>query len=174
MIICPMSSFLFTVFSTSGISWYIRVVCERRLTKISDDPNKDGATVLSRLQLPYVISQGYVSLRCAWAIGCPNGIYPTAAQPRFETEAVFREAFLELFPERALRDGIPEIVGAGCCAQMAVSSAKVRELPKAEYIRIRDWLMNTPRVDYISGRIMEYSWHCSFSLVTFYPFNYTH
>lgn len=42
----------------------------------NDDPLYDGKMLLSRLQLPYVLEQGYVSLRCVWTLGCP--IDPTS------------------------------------------------------------------------------------------------
>lgn len=125
----------------------------------NDDPNKDGATVLSRLQLPYVLSQGYVNLRCAWVIGCPDEIHLNTPKDGFPTEASFREEFAKLFPEKSAREEIPDIVGVSCCAQFAVTADKVWEKPKSEYVRIRDWLTDTPLEDSVSGRILEYSWH---------------
>ena len=125
----------------------------------NDDPNKDGATVLARLQLPYVMSQGFINLRCAWVIGCPGEILINHPRIGHPTEAVFRDAYRELFPEKVIRNEIPEVVGVACCAQMAVTSDKVRELPRSEYVRIRGWLINTALNDATSGRIMEYSWH---------------
>jgi Protein of unknown function (DUF3431) len=125
----------------------------------NDDPNKDGATVLSRVQIPYIMEQGYVNLRCVWILGCPDEVHVNAPRPEHQSETNFREGFLELFPEKAARNEIPEIVGASCCAQFALAAWKVRELPRSEYIRIRKWLTETSLPDDISGRIMEYSWH---------------
>jgi Protein of unknown function (DUF3431) len=125
----------------------------------NDDPNKDGATVLSRLQLPYVLSQGYINLRCVWVIGCPAEIHLNSPRGEFPTEASFAEGFAKLFPEQVAKGEIPDVVGASCCAQFAVTATKVREKPRNEYIRIRDWIINTPLEDSVSGRILEYSWH---------------
>ncbi|KPI43688.1 uncharacterized protein AB675_6365 [Cyphellophora attinorum] len=128
----------------------------------NDDPNKDGATVISRLQLPHIRQQGYVNMRCAWTLGCPAEIRLDDPSDNRETTSHFRQAFQELFPERA--DNIPTNVGASCCAQFAVTAAKLREKPKAEYERIRNWVRDTPLADDVSGRIMEYSWHMFFGM----------
>jgi hypothetical protein len=125
----------------------------------NDDPNKDGATVISRLQLPYVESQGYVNMRCAWLLGCPEEIQVDSPQQDRETSIAYREAFLQLFPDRAASGDIPKVVGASCCSQFALTAWKVREKPRSEYERLRNWLIATPLNDGVSGRVMEYSWH---------------
>jgi Protein of unknown function (DUF3431) len=130
----------------------------------NDDPNRDGATVLSRLQLPYVLSQGYVNLRCTWVIGCPGEIRLNNSRSEFPTEVSFGEEFTKLFREKSEKGEVPEVVGVGCCAQFAVTAAKVQEKPRSEYVRVRDWIINTPLEDAVSGRIMEYSWHSKFFL----------
>jgi hypothetical protein len=134
----------------------------------NDDPNKDGATVISRLQLPFIHQHGYVNMRCAWTLGCPGEVRVTSPTTKREdpnnpdTASHFAQAFRELFPLRAAQNDIPTVVGASCCAQFAVSKAKLRETSRSEYERIRDWLRDTPLPDNISGRIMEYSWHIFF------------
>lgn len=67
----------------------------------------------------------------------------------------YKAAFQQIFPDTT----VPEIVGAPCCAQFAVTAAKIQERPKVDYERIRDWLMETPLNDNLSGRILEYMWH---------------
>lgn len=128
----------------------------------NDDPNKDGATVISRLQLPYVREQGYVNMRCVWTLGCPEEINLDDPRSGHTASLHFRHAFFQLFPERAANGTTPSVVGASCCAQFVVTASKLRELPKSEYQRIREWLINTPLPDDISGRILEYSWHMLF------------
>ena len=128
----------------------------------NDDSNKDGATVISRLQLPNILSEGYVNLRCDWALGCPVGFKVDSPGVEHDLGVVFRESYQELFPNKTMTDGVPSAVGAGCCAQFALSAAKVWEKPKSEYERIRRWLIETPLTDDTSGRVMEYSWHSEY------------
>lgn len=128
----------------------------------NDDPNKDGAMVVSRLQLPYVREQGYVNMRCAWSLGCPEEINLDDPQVGHDVSLHFRHAFFELFPERAANGTTPGVVGASCCAQFVVTATKLHELPRSEYERIRDWLLKTSLPDALSSRIMEYSWHMLF------------
>ena len=115
--------------------------------------------MLSRVQLPLVLKRGYVNLRCAWLLGCPDEVHVRDPRPGQQSEVNFREGFVELFPEAAALGKVPVVVGASCCAQFALSRAKVLEKPREEYERIRRWLTYTPLPDDISGRIMEYSWH---------------
>jgi Protein of unknown function (DUF3431) len=77
----------------------------------------------------------------------------------------FGEEFTKIFPEKSEKGEVLEVVGVGCCAQFAVTAAKVQEKPRSEYVRIRDWIINTPLEDAVSGRIMEYSWHSTSSLL---------
>jgi hypothetical protein len=65
-----------------------------------------------------------------------------------------------MFPGEA----VPEVVGAGCCSQFAVSASRVRERPLADYQRVRRWLIETSLPDNVSGRIMEYIWHLLFGM----------
>ncbi len=116
--------------------------------------------MLKNLQLPYVLSQGYVNLRCVWALGCPSEMRldqpPTDSS--LTTEAAYPQAFQELFPGRAL----PLVVGVGCCAQFAVSGARIRDTSLSQYEHYRRWLLETSLEDHISGRVLEYSWHMIF------------
>jgi hypothetical protein len=132
----------------------------------NDDPLYDGQRMLSRLQLPFVKAQGYVNLRCVWTLGCPSEIKaleefqtPSSKAAEVPGEAragsFYKFAFGELFPGVAA----PEVIGASCCAQFAVTTEKIRERPRSDYERYRDWLLETTLPDGISGRILEYSWH---------------
>jgi hypothetical protein len=130
----------------------------------NDDPLYDGERVLSRLQVPYIEQQGYVNLRCVWTLGCPSEIKPVEASTHKDTAPVdntavhYKEAFEELFPELPM----PEDVGLSCCGQFAVTRERIRRRPRKDYERYRQWLLDTPLMDHISGRIMEYSWHIIF------------
>ncbi|KAM3423756.1 hypothetical protein BST61_g1161 [Cercospora zeina] len=135
----------------------------------NEDPLYDGLSVLSRLNLSHVESRGYTSLRCTWALGCPREIEPiieaaaapAAPDPQSNSASAgifYKAAFQQIFPNFT----VPETVGTPCCAQFAVTAAKIRERPKADYERVRDWLFETPLSDYLSGRVLEYMWHIIF------------
>jgi hypothetical protein len=130
----------------------------------NDDPDYDGLPMLRHFQLPYLEKEGYVNIRCAWSLGCPNEIKPLEEEGEHR-EAVhaggdYKNAFQHLFPDKA----VPEYVGVSCCAQFAATKEKIRERKKSEYKRYRDWLIETDLKDSISGRIFEYSWHSTFVL----------
>ncbi|KAL2828055.1 hypothetical protein BDW59DRAFT_143713 [Aspergillus cavernicola] len=126
----------------------------------NDDPYYDGVPVLRNFQLPYLEKQGYVNLRCAWVLGCPDEIHPLSDTHREAVHAgeYFKNGFKELFPGVE----VPDAVGVSCCAQFSVTSWKIRERPKSDYERYRKWLSGTDLSDDLSGRIMEYSWHMIF------------
>lgn len=130
----------------------------------NDDPLCDGGRVLSRLRIPYVRTQGYVNLRCVWTLGCPSEIRPLAeegaplpgADPSSRSAGhYYKHAFEQFLPGSV----VPEVVGATCCAQFAVTAETVRARSKQQYEKYRKWLLETPVEDGLSGRIMEYSWH---------------
>ena len=125
----------------------------------NDDPDYDGLPMLRHFQLPYLEEQGYVNIRCAWSLGCPAEIKPLAEEGEHR-EAVhaggdYKKAFQTLFPGKE----IPKEVGVSCCAQFAATREKIRERKKEEYVKYREWLMETDLADSISGRVLEYSWH---------------
>jgi len=122
--------------------------------------------MLSRLQLPFVKSQGYVNLRCVWTLGCSAEIRPLKeftspsenegeVSEKARAGAFYKLAFEGIFPGVP----VPEVIGASCCAQFAVTKDKIRERPKSDYENYRRWLLETTLPDDISGRILEYSWH---------------
>lgn len=120
--------------------------------------------MLKSLQLPYIMSQGYANIRCVWTLGCPSEIKldgsvdSTRTDDLGATQSAYKQAFEELFPGRVL----PETVGVPCCAQFAVTRDMIRKRPVKDYEHYRQWLLNTPLKDNISGRIFEYSWHIMF------------
>lgn len=131
----------------------------------NDDPDYDGYAVLRRLQFQHIKKEGYVSLRCAWDLGCPYEIRPygdlsTTEESKTHHRA-YKKAFEDLFPGKE----IPKTVGSPCCAQFVVTGAKLRERPRSDYIKYREWLIGTKLEDEVSGRMFEYSWHSKI-----YPF----
>lgn len=139
----------------------------------NDDPDYDALATLHNLQLGYVRSLGYVNLRCAWVLGCPGEIHPEldALDEPYEvamqhldpkhppaTKHVYKQAFQELMPGEKM----PELVGVACCSQFAVSRETIRRRSRGDYVRWRDWLLNTALIDDVSGRVLEYTWHSEF------------
>ncbi|KAH8724088.1 hypothetical protein GQ44DRAFT_740542 [Phaeosphaeriaceae sp. PMI808] len=128
----------------------------------NDDPDYDGLPMLRHFQIPHLETQGYVNIRCAWSLGCPNEIKPLEEEGEHR-EAVhaggdYKQAFQHLFPGQ----DVPRAVGVSCCAQFAATRETIRKRTKSEYIRYRSWIMETDLGDGISGRIFEYSWHMIF------------
>lgn len=127
----------------------------------NDDPDYDALPLLQHFRLPHLREQGYVNLRCVWILGCPVEIHPTldanaAPESTFPTaKHSYRKAFEEMFPGVP----VPDEVGVPCCSQFGVTREAVRARPKEDYIRFREWLLNTALPDAISGRVFEYSWH---------------
>jgi hypothetical protein len=115
--------------------------------------------MLRHFQLSYLEKEGYVNIRCAWSMGCPNEIKPLAEAGEHR-EAVhaggdYKTAFEHLFPG----EEVPAVVAVSCCAQFAATKEKIREKKKEEYERYRNWIIQTDLGDAISGRVFEYSWH---------------
>jgi hypothetical protein len=130
----------------------------------NDDPDYDGLPMLRHFQLPHLEAEGYVNIRCAWSLGCPAEIKPfdEEGQHRENVHAGgdYKKAFQILFPGRK----VPNEVGVGCCAQFAATREKIWERGRGDYVRYREWLVETELGDAISGRIMEYSWHSKLCL----------
>ena len=125
--------------------------------------------MLQNLQIPYLMQQGYTNIRCVWTLGCPSELKDFAKLPSADemakdpksaenTQFHFPAAFHELFPNVQL----PDTVGVACCAQFALTRNKILERPVEDYMRYRKWLLETPLVDHVSGRVLEYTWHIIF------------
>ncbi|KAF2087460.1 hypothetical protein K490DRAFT_73836 [Saccharata proteae CBS 121410] len=143
---------------------YILFLHPKRYQWHNDDPDYDGLPVLQNFQLPYLHSQGYVNLRCAWVLGCPSEIKPyekddISTHQQAHAGHYYKKAFQEIF---GVEREVPEMVGVSCCAQFAVTREKVRETSRGEWERLRRWLVETELTDDISGRVLEYSWHMLF------------
>jgi len=105
-----------------------------------------------------------------WTIGCPAEIRPfveekgtvaisTGSDGDDTTGPYYKQAFQELFPDLP----VPPVVGSSCCAQFAVTRERIKERPKADYERYREWLLASEAKDDICGRVFEYTWHSKYS-----------
>lgn len=121
----------------------------------------DASQMIRALSSAHVIREGYVNMRCHWSPGCPEWLSPTSAQDTLgrQEETVLEQCWRELFPF----DPLPSFLAQPCCAQFALSKARVQSIPRSRYVFYRDWILRTPLSDYISGRIWEYSWQYLFT-----------
>ncbi|KAG4436088.1 hypothetical protein IFR05_008444 [Cadophora sp. M221] len=121
----------------------------------------DAVQVISRLSSERVQREGYVNLRCHWDPGCPNWMHPGSVEEDVgkQEQTMLAKSWSELFPV----DHIPNVLAQPCCAQFAVSGDRIRSLPLARYVFLRDWLMRTSMSDYFSGRVFEYIWQFIFT-----------
>lgn len=71
---------------------------------------------------------------------------------------MFRTAFQELFPD----EEVPDILSAACCAQFAVTRDTVLAHPRQDYVKWRQWIIDTGLDDEVSGRVWEYLWQYVF------------
>ena len=125
----------------------------------------DSAKVVKALSAAHVLRVGYLNLRCHHEPGCPDWLHidkPESElndwlklEERYYTSAVWRE----MHPYAP----IPSAVSQPSGNQFAVSRATIRSQPRSEYIRYREWLLNTPLEDKISGRFFEYIWQFVFT-----------
>ncbi|KAJ5223457.1 hypothetical protein N7468_007999 [Penicillium chermesinum] len=115
------------------------------------------------------------------ATGTPAARSPTASTPTSPTRSG-GTCSLELPPppmntsdpyqvsqkgaQRLLRK--PDLIGAACCAQFAVSRSQVHRRPRDDYVKFRQWLVDTSMNDASSGRVMEFMWHVIFGMEAVY------
>lgn len=141
-----------------------------------DAPLHDNVAAMRALQLDFIQRNGYVNLRCNWNPGCKAGhrrnkhvteqvwtdIFEGTSTPPLNASesAAMSPADSRVHEQKLLR--MPELVGAACCAQFAVSKHQVLQRPLADYIKIRQWVIDTDKSDASSGRVMEFLWHVIF------------
>ena len=122
---------------------------------------RDAVQMISRLSAERVQREGYMNMRCHWDPGCPDWIHPGTIEENDNKreEILMAKAWTEIFP----LDPIPSVLAQPCCGQFAISRDRIRSIPLATFIYYRDWLLNTPLSDYISGRVWEYVWQYMFT-----------
>ncbi|KIV82142.1 hypothetical protein PV11_04270 [Exophiala sideris] len=142
-------------FHPHAISWHNNILLDT-----------DTSKTIRLLSDAHVVRQGYFNTRCHLDPGCPNWLHidrphwrqglRNKPEEAYLTEAVFHELHGADIP-------IPPAISQPCCAQFAVSGARIRQRPREDYVRYRTWLMTTDLPDKISGRLMEYSWQYIFT-----------
>ena len=144
-----------------------------------DAPFHDNVLAMRSLQLDFVVQNGYVNLRCNLNPGCTKAYKRLKSHVNGEVwEEIFSgtttlpavEAFHnstaeELGSSRQDREKAKYLnveIASACCAQFAVSREQVLKRPIEDYMKIRQWVIDTERDDASSGRVMEYLWHVIF------------
>ncbi|KAL2813316.1 hypothetical protein BDW59DRAFT_31779 [Aspergillus cavernicola] len=147
-----------------------------------DAPLHDNVAALRSLRLDFIHRNGYVNLRCNWNPGCNKNHRYNA----HVTEDVWSEIFegtstpplnSSSSPAQGKESNntpdkkslqIPTQTAAACCAQFAVSREQVLHRPREDYIKIRQWVIDTDKNDAASGRVMEFLWHVIFGKESIY------
>ncbi|KAL5341020.1 hypothetical protein BJX70DRAFT_85524 [Aspergillus crustosus] len=126
----------------------------------TDTMDYSNVESIRSLQIDFVQRNGYANLRCQSSPGCPNEIEPFRDPPRpgKNAEQVYVDAWRSLFGN----DNVPEVIGAPCCSQFAVSKDQVLKRPLSDYQRYYNWVLTNDLPDDLTSRVMEYTWHIIF------------
>ncbi|KAK4937653.1 hypothetical protein LTR10_021799 [Elasticomyces elasticus] len=112
------------------------------------------------LRLEYVQEHGYANMRCISDPGCPAEIQINRHEDERTAERAFVGAWTYMFQTNA--SDVPDTIAQPCCSQFAVSKAQVLKRSREDYLRYRQWLLDTELDDATSGRVFEYLWHVIF------------
>ncbi|KAJ5649396.1 uncharacterized protein N7484_003119 [Penicillium longicatenatum] len=142
-----------------------------------DAPLHDNVIAMQNLQTRFVEQNGYANLRCNWNPGCKADhrynthvtdeiwwdIFQGTSTPPLNVSSSYEVSRVD---QKYIRK--PEQIAAACCAQFAVSKDQVRRRPHEDYVRFRQWLLDTDLTDAKSGRVMEFLWHYIFGMDSVY------
>lgn len=123
----------------------------------------DMVAIINDFRLPALDKAGYAPLRCDWYPSCPREIRPVDHDAvvwgpgvhREDTEYEIGRVWSTLFGRDV---ELPRTIASQCCAQFAVTRKAIQQRPKAEYERMRRWLMDTDLISDVSGRVFEKLW----------------
>lgn len=122
----------------------------------------DSLTEVTSLRTSHVARRGYVSARCL--PGCEN-LIPLADHSVdmgnlvYVGRDVHLTTLLDEFLDRSRGEQVPPRLAAPCCAQFAASKSAILARPKEWWVRLRQWLIDTPLDNMTSGRLFEHTWH---------------
>jgi hypothetical protein len=131
-----------------------------------NDISSKTADTLKSLRFQHINATGFVNLRCSWSPGCPIGVNPldpTEQDVRNkDTRAFFAEIYMELLD--VPRECVPRHIGNVCCAQFAVTRARILQRPRSDYERMLRWADNSHEGDYGVGWAFEKLWDIIFGM----------
>ncbi|PYH40838.1 DUF3431 domain-containing protein [Aspergillus saccharolyticus JOP 1030-1] len=165
----------------------------------NDHRTYDNAALLAALNLTSALHPGgYHNLRCDWSVGTCPPTQPAQGSLELRLQSVLEPWSARMASDVALPHALAALFGrnthpppdpqgqsqvllgrndplrAQCCAQFAVARANVWQHSQAEYIALRQWLLDgmegagsaralpAPADDRVAGRIMSYLWHILF------------
>ncbi|KAJ5907043.1 uncharacterized protein N7473_003959 [Penicillium subrubescens] len=143
----------------------------------NDAPLHDNVNAMRMLQTNFVQENGYANLRCNWNPGCKDShrfnihvteqvwwdVFEGTSTPPLNASSPYEQEFSG---HKYMRK--PEQIGAACCAQFAVSRSQVLQRPREDYVKFRQWIIDTELNDAMSGRVMEFLWHVIFGMDAVY------
>ncbi|KAF7713024.1 Uncharacterized protein PECH_003829 [Penicillium ucsense] len=143
----------------------------------TDAPLHDNVNAMRMLQTDFIERNGYVNLRCNWNPGCREAhrfnahvtdqiwwdVFEGTSTPPLNASSPVDQSFAHMKYMRK-----PDQVGAACCAQFGVSRSQVLTRPRDDYIKFRQWVIDTELDDATSGRVMEFLWHVIFGMEAVY------
>ncbi|KAJ9612158.1 hypothetical protein H2200_003755 [Cladophialophora chaetospira] len=127
--------------------------------------DSDMITHIKHLSEAHVTRVGYFNLRCHHEPGCPDWLHLDRPDDQLDMHRKMEERAFSLAVWKELHPNVPppKAISQPCCAQFAVSRDRIRAIPRAEYLRYRNWILGTDLSDTFSGRVMEYSWQFLFA-----------
>lgn len=122
-----------------------------------------SSSLLQKLSLDAVNRAGYANLRCQHRPGCPVAVRPFDPAMASNHNVVYRNftsIYMDLFA--VPREQVPSEVGGVCCGQFVLTRDRIRERPKEDYVRMRDWALATDMDTFAAGSVFEMLWHIIF------------
>lgn len=126
--------------------------------------DESSAQSINRMNRSFVMEQGYVNTRCDHWPGCPDWVifHPSAAEhaldPHRLSDMFSPKLFGKLFPNES---EFPRYFAQACCSQFAASRDAIRNVPLAEWQRLKQWIEDD-WLDQYTGRAMEMMWQYIF------------
>lgn len=122
----------------------------------------DMVDIINNFRLMALEKAGYAPLRCDWYPSCPREIRPIdhdvvvwgPGVHREDTEYEIGRVWSTLFGNETM----PRTIASQCCAQFALTRKAILQRPKADYERMRQWLIDTELINDVSGRVLEKLW----------------
>ncbi|MCJ1313440.1 hypothetical protein MMC25_007118 [Agyrium rufum] len=130
----------------------------------NDVPSRYTENIIKALRLEAVAEQGYVNLRCDQTPGCPTSVFPhdpTAMDlGQNGTRAHMVDIYQHFFGGN--ESAVPKEIGGVCCAQFALTRERIRQRPKEDYVRMRQWALDADYDSFSVGWVFEKVWHVIF------------
>lgn len=122
----------------------------------------DSLSEVRNFRASYIAKKGFASARCL--PGCENiiALADYSVDPSMflhYRRDVHLTSLLDEFLDREGGERVPKKLAAPCCAQFAASRDAIRRRNREWWIRLRQWLVDTPLSSMDSGRLLEHTWH---------------